>query len=68
MPTEAVVCAHCGTEEDINVPTQPCARCNCELTKIENCTCHVFDYVETGTKVHIGYRYTTHNPQCKVHG
>ena len=68
MATEVIVCALCGTEGDINAATQPCARCECELTKIENCTCHVFDFIETGSKVHIGYRQLSHNPECKVHG
>ena len=68
MPTEINVCAHCGTEEDINAPTEPCARCDCAITKVELCACHVFDFIETGTKIFIAYRYITQNPHCKVHG
>lgn len=68
MTTEAIVCAHCGTEEDVNAPGEPCARCHSGLTKIELCTCYVFPFIETGSKIFIGYRYVSHNPDCKVHG
>lgn len=68
MVTEVVVCAHCGTEEDVYARGEPCARCHCALTKIETCTCHVFAFVETGSKIYIAHRYVTQNPNCAVHG
>jgi hypothetical protein len=68
METEIIVCALCDTPGDIFSASDNCARCACELTKIALCTCHVFDSIETGSKVFIGSRITTLNPNCKVHG
>jgi hypothetical protein len=68
MTTETLVCAQCETEEDVNAPGEPCARCNCEATKIKICTCYVFDFIKKGRRAFIGYRCVSHNPNCKVHG
>lgn len=67
MVQEAIVCAHCGLVEDINMPGQPCARCNCELTKAAVCLCHSFSFIEPGSKVFIAYHITTNNPKCLIH-
>lgn len=68
MTTETLVCAQCGTKEDVNAPGEPCAMCNCEVTKIEICTCYVFSFIKKGRRVYTSYRYVSHNPNCLVHG
>lgn len=67
MTSQVIVCALCGTPEDNNEPTQPCARCDCPHTKLVECSCHVTAFIEPGFKVFIGYRYITLNPDCFVH-